>query len=268
MTKTNLRFSIVRTAQNRSRITVWLIVVSLVCAPPLAWASDPDLSYDFFADMSGFSTAFIDKQNQMLFLGAVGATVLSHQYDDRARDFFKNQNRIGDWEKLGNDVLGTGVPGAVMGGLLWSAGKSFQSARAVQAGQAGIEAIAITGIATAALKGSAQRERPDGSDRYSFPSGHTSTVAATAMTLQEFYGWRAGVPAFMLTALTAAGRMGVDKHWLSDTVAGASLGILIAHSVARPHLARLPGSGAEASHFVLMPVIDGSDARVISVYNF
>jgi membrane-associated phospholipid phosphatase len=97
------------------------------------------------------------------------------------------------------------------------------------------------------LKVTVQRERPDHSDFYSFPSGHTYSIAATAMSLQEFYGWRVGVPAFLLTALTAASRWSADKHWLSDTVAGAALGVYFGHAFSQAHLKRIGLEGDSQS---------------------
>ncbi len=71
--------------------------------------------------------------------------------------------------------------------------------------------------------------RPDGSDYYSFPSGHTATAFAAAEFLRQEYKnvspWY-GIAGY--TAATATGilRMYNNKHWLSDVAAGAGVGIL------------------------------------------
>lgn len=72
------------------------------------------------------------------------------------------------------------------------------------------------------------RERPDGSDLRSFPSGHTSTAFATAEFLNQEYGqeypW-VSVAGYATAGLTGYLRMYNDKHWLGDILAGAAIGM-------------------------------------------
>lgn len=44
------------------------------------------------------------------------------------------------------------------------------------------------------------------------------------------YGWKAGVPAFLLAAGVGASRLSDDVHWASDVVAGATLGIWMGYA--------------------------------------
>ena len=83
---------------------------------------------------------------------------------------------------------------------------------------------------TYAIKVAAQRTRPNGDPR-SFPSGHASTSFATAMVLQEHFGWKAGLPAFALAAYTAASRVVANQHWASDVVFGAVVGMASGRTV-------------------------------------
>lgn len=85
--------------------------------------------------------------------------------------------------------------------------------------------IYTTGI-THALKVTTQRRRPDDSDPFSFPSGHTSAAFSTATSLTYAYGWKAAFPAYGLAILSGLSRIADDKHWASDVVAGAFLGII------------------------------------------
>lgn len=57
------------------------------------------------------------------------------------------------------------------------------------------------------------RPRPDGSDRYSSPSGHSGAAFASAS------GWRYGL-AFQVPFL----RQSAGKHYLTDTIAGSLQG--------------------------------------------
>lgn len=71
--------------------------------------------------------------------------------------------------------------------------------------------------------------RPDGSDSYSFPSGHTASAFAAAEFMRQEYKdvspWY-GVAGYAAAAATGYLRMYNNKHWLSDVVAGAGIGIL------------------------------------------
>ena len=67
------------------------------------------------------------------------------------------------------------------------------------------------------------------SSQTSFPSGHTAAAFAVATTLGDAAGstWaRAGL--YGLATGTAWARLAEEKHWLSDVVAGAALGVLSA----------------------------------------
>lgn len=72
------------------------------------------------------------------------------------------------------------------------------------------------------LKRLVHRDRPDHSDHYSFPSEHTWLAAVNAR------GWR-----YSLVVGVALGRMGADKHHLTDVAAGAGFGWLT-QRVCRP----------------------------------
>ena len=84
---------------------------------------------------------------------------------------------------------------------------------------------------TYAIKFAADRTRPNGDPR-SFPSGHASTSFATAMVLQEHYGWKLGLPAFLAGAPTPrVSRVAANQHWASDVVFGAAVGIASGRTV-------------------------------------
>ena len=76
-----------------------------------------------------------------------------------------------------------------------------------------------------------QRERPDGSNSVSFPSGHTASAFATATVVQQHYGWKAGIPAYALAGAVSASRLASSKHYLSDVLVGAGIGIASGRAV-------------------------------------
>lgn len=67
-------------------------------------------------------------------------------------------------------------------------------------------------------------ERPDRSDRHSFPSGHSSVSFAAAATLENRYGWKAGLPALLVASFVGVSRIEANKHHWYDVVAGAAIG--------------------------------------------
>ena len=86
--------------------------------------------------------------------------------------------------------------------------------------------IAATSLLTYGLKEAFPELRPDGSDRKSFPSGHTSVSFAAAASLQNRYGWEVGLPAHMVAAFVGVARVKADKHHWYDVAAGAAIGEL------------------------------------------
>ena len=60
-----------------------------------------------------------------------------------------------------------------------------------------------------------------------FPSGHTITAFCFAPVVTRYWGWGAGVPAYLLATLTGLARVEGSHHYLSDVIAGAALGVII-----------------------------------------
>lgn len=86
---------------------------------------------------------------------------------------------------------------------------------------------------TTLLKTVVVRERPDGSNDSSFPSGHASNAFTLATVAERHYGWRAGGPAYAIAAAVGVSRIMRDKHYLSDVIAGAALGYIVGRTVVR-----------------------------------
>ncbi len=87
----------------------------------------------------------------------------------------------------------------------------------------------ILNITVASVKKISHEMRPDGSDHFSFPSGHTAEAFASAEFLyQEYkdrYPWP-GVAGYSMATATGYLRMYNNKHWFGDVVAGAGIGIV------------------------------------------
>jgi hypothetical protein len=76
-----------------------------------------------------------------------------------------------------------------------------------------------------------QRERPDGSNNRSFPSGHASITFATATVIERHLGWRKSLLAYGIASYVALSRLHDDQHWLSDVVFGAAVGTVAGRTV-------------------------------------
>ncbi len=80
------------------------------------------------------------------------------------------------------------------------------------------------------IKYTASELRPDGSTRNSWPSGHTATAFVGATILHKEYGLTRS-PWYSIAGYTVATATGVmrvlnNRHWISDVLSGAGIGIL------------------------------------------
>ena len=96
---------------------------------------------------------------------------------------------------------------------------------ASSAASAAIMAGLVNGI-----KYTTSEMRPDGSTRNSWPSGHTATAFLAATILHKEYGltrspWYS-VGAYTLATATGVMRVLNNRHWISDVLSGAGIGIL------------------------------------------
>lgn len=80
--------------------------------------------------------------------------------------------------------------------------------------------------------------RPDSSNYYSFPSGHTAQAFAAATFLQKEYGhlsiWYT-IGGYGVATTVGALRILNNKHWISDVLVGAGIGILSTNLVYLTH---------------------------------
>jgi len=93
-----------------------------------------------------------------------------------------------------------------------------------------LSSLIMAGL-TNTLKYTCKVERPDGSARNSFPSGHTANAFMNASFLDHQYGSRSlGYSMFGYTTatVTAMTRVFNNRHWVPDILAGAAIGLLSA----------------------------------------
>jgi hypothetical protein len=159
-----------------------------------------------------------------------GAAAAAHPED---RDLSEDAAGSTTVDRLteGGSIVGGGYVQAGAAFAAWLTGAATAHSSIEALGADLMEAQMVSGVLTSALKYSVRRTRPDGG-RYSFPSGHASATFATAAVLDAHYGLKAGVPAYALGTYVAASRLHDRKHFLSDTLVGAGIG-LVSGRVAR-----------------------------------
>jgi len=233
---------------------VWLAVLVVVLSGAAASAQDtsdaasppPEQSEDADArcDGQGFSTIFTcipqDLRNMaqpqsLVWLGVGGGlSALSVPLDDRVDRALRDGDpdvfpKVGD--QLGQAGLHFGAPFALYV-VARATGHSDTAGFAVTL----LRAQVTNGIVTRSLK-LIPRARPfqekATTGHGSFPSGHTSASFATATVIQRRFGWRAGLPAYVLASYVGLSRLH-RNHYLSDVAFGAGLGIAAGLAVNQP----------------------------------
>lgn len=101
------------------------------------------------------------------------------------------------------------------------------------AAQLTVETVLTVGT-TYALKNIVRENRPDLSDRQSFPSETTALAGSGASYLWGRYGWQYGLPAYAATGFVAYSRVQANKHRWYDTLAGAALSAGYGYFVTTP----------------------------------
>lgn len=86
-----------------------------------------------------------------------------------------------------------------------------------------------TAIGTAyILKKVVRKKRPDYNEwnpRYdSFPSGHTTSAFMSAAFMERRYGWKVGVPAYIVAGYVGWSRVHANRHDWWDVLGGAVVG--------------------------------------------
>jgi membrane-associated phospholipid phosphatase len=94
-----------------------------------------------------------------------------------------------------------------------------------------------TNVVTKLIKFSVDRRRPSGG-HLSFPSGHTSNAFSVVPVIAHYHGWKAGLPALALATVTGMARLEERRHYLSDVLFGAAIGLATGDAVVRNRKAK------------------------------
>jgi len=138
---------------------------------------------------------------------------------------------------------------------LFTAGRISKNTRFRAASYDMLEAAAMNVVYFQSLKLVARRTRPNGENNQSFPSGHTSNAFALATVAERHYGWKVGLPAYLLAGAIGASRMKQDAHYFSDVVAGATLGYIVGRTVVRVNSRPLADGSPKRAFLNLSPMV-------------
>lgn len=91
------------------------------------------------------------------------------------------------------------------------------------------KSLGAAALATLALNALIEDDAPNGSSDDAFPSGHATIAFGTAAFIQRRYGWKRGLPAYLVASYTGWLRVETDDHDYTDVLGGAAVGILASY---------------------------------------
>ena len=107
----------------------------------------------------------------------------------------------------------------------------------------------VSRVAVEGLKYAVDKDRPDDSGDDSFPSGHTADSFAAATFIQQRYGWKWGIPAYIGATFVGYTRVDSDKHYVEDVLAGAAIGIISGLYFTEPYSGITISPTAKSGHY-------------------
>ncbi len=102
--------------------------------------------------------------------------------------------------------------------------------------------------ATYLLKYSIREKRPDTNKHDSFPSGHTSSAFSAASFIHMRYGLKYAILPYLAAAYTGYTRVHSNRHYTSDVIGGAVVGMLSSWYFVTPY-----------KHLTIKPVVCGEN---------
>jgi membrane-associated phospholipid phosphatase len=202
------------------------------------------------------------KDNLRPLLFGAAASGLASRFDGATQSFFGPRRRAEDLGEYGQR-LGSAAFIAPSAAALLILGRGSNDARFRGLSYDIAQVTIVDALYAGILKKAVGRERPDGSDKLSFPSGHTSNAFAWATVANHYYGAKLGIPSYALAGLIGVSRLESNAHHLSDVVAGAALGVIVGRTVVR----RDGESLGRRTQISVMPATDASGTGVGAALN-
>ncbi len=186
--------------------------------------------------MADAKASFLRLDNATALLLAGGASIIMHNdgSDKEIARYFDKHSSLEGFEDESLNVLGHPATHGGATALWYFLSAENDDMVNMQRAWTMRTALTLTFLATSGLKLARNNETPNGKD-YAWPSGHTSSSFTAASVLDEFYGPKVGIPAYVAASAVAYRMMDTGDHWGSDVVFGATLGWVVGHTVAGRH---------------------------------
>jgi len=190
----------------------------------------------------------------------IGGGITANNQDFKNKQLTWHNENYRDFSTKADDFLQY-APDAAVFGLDWIGIKSKHDFKD-KVGLMFTGGIIILGTVTA-LKSATHQVRPDNSAENSFPSGHTANAFFGATILAKEYADRSiliTIGGYSVAAATGALRILNNRHWASDVLVGAGIGIIsgeVAYIVYPWLKGKLGGKGGNKK-VVFVPTYDGN----------
>jgi membrane-associated phospholipid phosphatase len=174
---------------------------------------------------------YLPSLENLYWAGAGGGLALAaHPFDDNVNHALVGNDTAENIFKAG-EILGELPTLLSSASIVYAVGRIKDQPKVSHLGMDLIEALAMSEAITQSLKYTVRRERPDGSSKNSFPSGHAADTFAFATALERHLNWKYSVAAYVFSSYVAISRLPANRHWLSDAVFGSAVGIIAGRTV-------------------------------------
>jgi membrane-associated phospholipid phosphatase len=206
--------------------------------PPPAHTGFKALIFDTASDFKAYGR----RQSTWVILGIGGAAAaLAHPVDDEVNDKLTSSDTAGKVFAAGKYIgsfyvqTGAAVGLYVVGRyVLPHADGAPRTNKVSHVGFDMLRALIVSQTLTQGIKMSVRRDRPTG-ECCAFPSGHASATFATASVLERHFGYRGSWPMFLIASYVATSRLHDNRHFLSDVLFGAAVGMSSGWTVVGRH---------------------------------
>ena len=220
------------------------------------------------SDFAGWPSRIIEDSKETFFrrdniaalLLAGGASIAMHNSDadDNIQNHVRKHREFNHGADETFDLVGNPGLHFAATGIWYALSAENQDELNKERAWTMMTALAVNGMVTVGLKAVRDNDCPNGKS-WAWPSGHTSSSFTAAAVLDEFYGPKVGIPAYVLASVVAWRMVDSGDHWGSDVVFGATLGWVVGHTIAGKH------KQLEIAGFKVLPYVGNANGPVVGV---
>ena len=96
------------------------------------------------------------------------------------------------------------------------------------------KSLGLSAAGTLVLNSIIDKDAPNGSSSHAFPSGHAAIAFSSAAFIQRRYGWRPGIPAYLVATYVGWLRIETVDHDTADIIGGTAVGIISSYLLTKP----------------------------------